>query len=319
MSLSSTSTIKGQLNVALGPRASGYFNTLSQFVSARISRQEFEDSVRQALDAPNLVQLHNSLIISLFDFTVHRRPPTPPPDAPKLPPRKRRRILPYQGPDDTDGTLRSNRLKRWSVSLGRRERDRVRILPSQSSALERPRPRKDMDEIARDRGVVLLPERGEPPGSRLPLHLASISRAPTLQHISDRINLISAQHNLGAPSRTVASLMMLAFEAKLKQLITHALSLTSTSHAIASINPSVPRSNNRVLTASSFDSLFTLSPAVLPNQSAAAMRLAIGENEVMDDEDVVVLKHREVRDQRWQILALLSERSTVKEALRQLR
>jgi len=39
----------------------------------------------------------------------------------------------------------------------------------------------------------------------------------------------------------------------------------------------------------------------------------------MDDEDVVVLKHREVRDQRWQILALLSERSTVKEALRQLR
>ena len=59
-----------------------------------------------------------------------------------------------------DGTLRSNRLKRWTVSLGRRERDRVRNLSSQSSALERPRPRKDMDEIARDRGVVLLPERG---------------------------------------------------------------------------------------------------------------------------------------------------------------
>ncbi|KAH0836628.1 transcriptional regulator of RNA polII, SAGA, subunit-domain-containing protein [Lanmaoa asiatica] len=337
MSLSSTSTIKGQLNVALGPKASGYFNSLSQFVSARTSRQEFEDSVRHALDAPNLVQLHNSLIISLFDFTVHRRPPTPPPDAPKQPPRKRRRILPYQGPDDMNGTLRSNRLKRWTVSLGRRERDRVRNLPSQSSALERPRPRKDMDEIARDRGVVLLPERGgefspiclplvqstpcivDPPGSRLPLHLASISRAPTLQHISDRINLISAQHNLGAPSRTVASLMMLAFEAKLKQLITHALSLTSTSHAIASINPSAPRSNNRVLTASSFDSLFTLSPAVLPNHSATATRLAIGENEVMDDEDVVLLKDREVRDQRWQILALLGERSTVKEALRQLR
>jgi len=49
------------------------------------------------------------------------------------------------------------------------------------------------------------------------------------------------------------------------------------------------------------------------------MRLAIGENEVMDDEDVVLLKDREVRDQRWQILALLGERSTVKEALRQLR
>ncbi|KAF9221355.1 hypothetical protein BS17DRAFT_711643 [Gyrodon lividus] len=318
MSLSSTSTIKGQLNVALGPKAPAYFQALSQFVSAKISRQEFEESVRQALDAPNLVQLHNSLIISLFDFTVHRRPPTPPPDIPKQPPRKRRRLLPYQGPDDTDGTLRSNRLKRWTVSLGRRERERIRNLQSQSS-MECQRPRKDTDEIARDRGVVLLQERGDPPGSRLPLHLASISRAPTLQHMSDRINLISAQHNLGAPSRAVGSLMMVAFEAKLKQLITHALSLTSTSHAIASINPSVPRSNNRVLTASSFDSLFTLSPAVLPNQSAAAMRLAVGENEVMDDEDVVLLKDREVRDQRWQILALLGERSTVKDALRQLR
>lgn len=108
-------------------------------------------------------------------------------------------------------------------------------------------------------------------------------------------------------------------QAKLKQLITHALSLTSTSHAIASINPSAPHSHNRVLTASSFDTLFTLSPAVLPNKSAVAMRLAIGDNDVIDDEDVALLKDREVRDQRWQILALLAERSTVNEALRNLR
>ena len=107
-------------------------------------------------------------------------------------------------------------------------------------------------------------------------------------------------------------------KARLKQLIKQALSLTSTSYAIASINPSAPRSTNRVLTASSFDALFTISPAVLPNRSAAAMKLSIGEND-MDDEDIVLLKDREVRDQRWQILALLGERSTVKEALRQLR
>lgn len=52
----------------------------------------------------------------------------------------------------------------------------------------------------------------ESPGSRLPLNLASMTRAPTLQHISERINLISAQHNLGAPSKDVASLLLLAFE-----------------------------------------------------------------------------------------------------------
>jgi len=106
----------------------------------------------------HVVQLHNSLIISLFDFTVHRRPPTPPPDVPKHPPRKRKRTLPYQGPDDTDGTLRSRRLKRWTVSLGQRERERIRNL--QSGGVEHPRPRKYTDEISADRGVVLLTERG---------------------------------------------------------------------------------------------------------------------------------------------------------------
>lgn len=123
---------------------------------------------------------------------------------------------------------------------------------------------------------------------------------------------------MGTPSRAVSSLLTLAVETKLKQLIKQALSLTSTSYAIASINPSAPRSNNRVLTASSFEALFTVSPAVLPNKSAAAMKLEFGDND-MDDEDIVLLKDREVRDQRWQILALLGERSTVKEALRQLR
>jgi len=54
MSLSSTSTIKSQLNTALGQKAPGYFETLSQFVSGKISRTEFDEAVRQALDAPNL-------------------------------------------------------------------------------------------------------------------------------------------------------------------------------------------------------------------------------------------------------------------------
>lgn len=174
----------------------------------------------------------------------------------------------------------------------------------------------------------------EPPGSRLPLHLASVTRAPTLQHISDRINLISAQHNLGAPSRMVSSLMMLAFEvclsesprsgscnfdvpiqAKLKQMITHVLSLTSSSHAITSIQPVSKPSTTYPLSASSFDTLFTISPSILPNKSAAAMRLAFGENEM---EDEYVVKDSEVKDHKHQMLALLGERSTVKEALKTL-
>ncbi|OJT06384.1 hypothetical protein TRAPUB_2758 [Trametes pubescens] len=316
MSLSSTTTIKNQLSTALGPKAPPYFSVLKDYLSGHISRTEYDDQVKTHLDSTHLVQLHNTLIVSLFDTSAHLAPPTPPPDVLKPPSRKRRRTLPYQGPDAMDeGTLRSARLKKWTVGLGRRERDRIRAL--ETVALNEPVVPKDYtDEIAAERGVTLMQERGESPGSRLPLHLASMTRAPTMQHISDRINLICAQHNLGAPSRDVASLMMLAFEAKLKQLITQALQLTSSSHAISSIRAAEPHSHSYVLSASSFDSLFSVSPAALPNKSATAMRLAVGDNDTTEDD--VILKNKDMRDRRWQLFALLGERSTVKEALRTL-
>ena len=54
----------------------------------------------------------------------------------------------------------------------------------------------------------------EIPGSRPAIHLASSERGVTLQHITDRLNLICAQHNLGLPSKNVASLMSFAFEVR---------------------------------------------------------------------------------------------------------
>ncbi|SJL03569.1 uncharacterized protein ARMOST_06926 [Armillaria ostoyae] len=318
MSLSSTSTIKQQISSQLGAKAPAYFEPLASFVTGKISRPEFEDSLKAVLDAPNLIQLHNALIISLFDARSFKRPLTPPPDLPKPPPRKRRRTLPYQGPGD-DGSIRSERLKRWTVSVGKHERDRIAALESVPPTTA---PRLDTDEIARERGVVLLPERGEPPGSRLAVQLATITRSPNVQHIADRINLICAQNNLGSPSRSVSSLMHLACEVKLKQLITHALTLTDKSLAISSISTaSAPSSSShrsqkqKVLSTSAFDTLFAMAPAVLPNGSAAAMHLAIGDRED-DEEDIALLKKPDIKDPRWQIVALLGERSTVKEMLR---
>jgi len=329
MSLSSTGNIKSQLGTHLGPKAPQYFATLKLFVTGKSSRSEFEDSIKSLLDAPNLVQLHNALIISLFDATTHKRAPPPVTySLPKPPPRKRRRILPYQGPtEDKDGalSLHSSRLKRWALAVGKRERERLKSYQTVSADIPRPLRRPPVDEIASERGVVLLPERGDPPGSRLPVHLASISGAPTLQHIADRMNLICAQNNLSAPGRAVPALMNLACEAKLKQLLTHALTLTSTSLTISSITAAPGTSSSHahthpLLTTSSFDTLFTISPTDLPNKSAAAMRLAVMGDEDRDGadghDDVALLKDREVRDQRWQILALLGERSTVREALR---
>ena len=104
------------------------------------------------------VQLHNALIISLFDARSFKRPITPPLDQAKPAPRRRRRKLPYQGPEFSEDTLtlRSKRLKRWDVSIGRQERERIRKLQD----LEPSRPRPNIDEISSERGVVLLQERG---------------------------------------------------------------------------------------------------------------------------------------------------------------
>lgn len=74
-----------------------------------------------------------------------------------------RRTLPYQGPDNYDpATLRSERLKRWTVGMGKRERDRVRALQTYASTVET-QPQEWKDEIVAERGVLLLPERGGEP------------------------------------------------------------------------------------------------------------------------------------------------------------
>lgn len=181
MSLTSTSNIKSQLTTALGDKGALYFNIFQHYLKASISRQEFEDQVRECLDTPHLrastihphavhvltsihpctVQLHNSLVISLFDITSHLKPQPPaPPPPPKPAPRKRRRTLPYQSLDGSDqNTLRSARLKKWTLSIGRRERERVKAYEDGGQSVPRPL-RGFQDEIAQERGAVLVPERG---------------------------------------------------------------------------------------------------------------------------------------------------------------
>lgn len=106
------------------------------------------------------VQLHNSLVISLFDITSHLKPQPPaPPPPPKATPRKRRRTLPYQSLDGSDqNTLRSARLKKWALSIGKKERERVKAYEDGGPSIPRPLP-GFQDEITQERGVVLLPER----------------------------------------------------------------------------------------------------------------------------------------------------------------
>lgn len=52
------------------------------------------------------------------------------------------------------------RLKRWTLAMGKRERERLQSLQNLVPPTDIPQPRKELDEIACERGVELLPERG---------------------------------------------------------------------------------------------------------------------------------------------------------------
>jgi hypothetical protein len=178
MSLSSTSSLKAQLSAALGPNEARYWETFHSFLYGQLSRVEFEEIVRECLDSPQLseshmprlspqrnwlnhvsVQLHNTLVISCFDTSSDIQLPSTSSDATRRPAKKKRRLLPYQGPDEPDAlSLRSERLKKW-VIVGKRERERVRALATGVRPADA-WPVPPQDEIMRDRGVVLQRERG---------------------------------------------------------------------------------------------------------------------------------------------------------------
>ncbi|KAF8573598.1 hypothetical protein K439DRAFT_1374917 [Ramaria rubella] len=296
------SSIRHKLAAALGQNGRPYWLNLSRFLTGDIPRYEFDENIRESINTPELAQLHNSLITALLSSAALLNPPPPPPDATK-PHRKR-----------SSSSTRATRLKTWTVSMGKRERERIKNLEAATVGLQ-VRPRKDKDEIALGRAVKLIQEGRDPPGTHLPQHLCSITRTITQQNVAERIALISAQNSLGPPHKAVSQLVILALEAKLKHLVTHAISLTSTSRTISSIHPSSAISS-RPLSASSFDTLFTLAPAVLPYQSAAAMRLALGENEydwAEENTDKTKQDERHSDDPRYQLLTLLQNRSTVRE------
>jgi hypothetical protein len=163
------------------------------------------------------------------------------------------------------------------------------------------------------------------------VNLASVTRSPTVQHIAERIQLITAQHQLennSHRSMSLARLMSMACEVtfiltyhrynslnalqvKLKQLITHALTLTSTSLAISSVSSKdVHSSQQKVLTAAAFETLFTVAPADLPNKSAAAMRLALGDNSE-EDEDTFIPPALDDKPMDRLVYSLLTQRSGI--------
>lgn len=116
----------------------------------------------------------------------------------------------------------------WAVEMGKRERERVKTLDAVARGGER-RPKHALDEIAQERGITPLPDGkgrfhedvaarleaekiSELAGNFAPVQLTTVSRAPTIQHVSERVALICSQHDLKMPTANVAKLMLMACE-----------------------------------------------------------------------------------------------------------
>jgi len=289
-------TIKNQLAVNLGSNGRLYWNTLSGFVAGKIGRSEFERAIREWINTPELVSLHNNMLLAMLAEASIPTPSNTMSSTAPQPPRKRRRLLPHQDPPP--------RLKNWVVGMGKQERERVR-----SSAHAPPQPLWRDDEIGADRPVRLRPEGKNPAGTRVSLPLSTITRAlPSYQNLTERITLIASQHQL-TTSKPVISLLAAAIEAYLKQLSMHALSLTSAAHPFTSISPSGPVTL-RPLSLQSFNTLLTLAPSDVPNPSAVAMKLHLsqGEEDVLEEPGEGSLD-----DPVGQLWSILGSRSGVKD------
>ncbi|PBK98306.1 hypothetical protein ARMGADRAFT_1026365 [Armillaria gallica] len=94
----------------------------SLLAERRETRMAVESESRTWFSLESILSL--TTLACLKAVTFFKRPLMPPPHLPKPPPRKRRRSLLYKGPGD-DGSIRSEWLKRWTVSVGKRERDRI--------------------------------------------------------------------------------------------------------------------------------------------------------------------------------------------------
>lgn len=308
MSLTSPLEIRTQLGSALGKAGLPYWNKLRDFLVGKLGRAEFEELVRQWINTPELVLLHNTLVLSIL-HKASQPPVAESASAPvQNPPRKKRKLLPHQDPPTA--------LSRWVLGMGKAERNRIR-----AASGRRPTQiiRSYSDELALERPVKTLSEGTSRAGTHVAIPLSSVTRTiPNLQQLSSRMDLIAAQHQMTA-SKQAVQLLAAAVEAFLKHITVHALAATSSSHPFASITPSDP-SPPQALAASSLNTLFTIAPFEIPSPNAGVTNLIINPPDADDDDDPLSTfpeVEKKMDPSQRQLVRVLLSRSGIREALRE--
>ncbi|KAG8725690.1 hypothetical protein FRC12_024128, partial [Ceratobasidium sp. 428] len=272
---SSPLAVKAELVALLGPKCRSYWKVLSDFLKAKISRIEFEELVTEWINTTRLVNLHNSLLsaliysasasLNLESLDVNGGPK----------PRSRRRLLAHEKDVEVP------RLRRWAVDLGRQERERIRNTVGAAARGGGRGKRGDVaatpglrSEIRSERGVRLMKERGNPPGTHLAIPLCEITRVlPTQQNLFDRMSLIASQHDMTS-SKTAVALLMTSLDAHLKHLSGRALDLSTPGSSKGSLF-SVQRGDavGSTATGAAVEAVLTLAPFEVPGSSASTLQL----------------------------------------------
>ncbi|KAG8890987.1 hypothetical protein FRB99_003847, partial [Tulasnella sp. 403] len=303
-------TIRTQLASALKDNGLPYWRNLTDFLQGNIGRVEFEEHVRLWINTPELLHLHNTLVYSIISRATQPQSPTSPSTIPNPnggPPRKKRKLLPYQDP--------SPALNRWVLGMGKAERARVRgVLAARRAGGGAAKP-PFYEGSQYERPIKTVPEGTSRAGTHVALPLSTLTRTlPTIQQLSGRMDLIAAQHQMTA-SKAAASLLSAAVEAYLKHITVHTLASTSSSHPFASISPS-DASPQPSLAPSSFTTLFTIAPFEIPNPNPVVMNLTVtGQEKSEPEEGEEVLRRLDVKldPVNRQIVRVLFAKSGVRE------
>ncbi|WVO15895.1 hypothetical protein L204_103560 [Cryptococcus depauperatus] len=115
--------IKQELHDALGEEGLPYWKAMNAYLVGQLGRGELESMVRGCLKSGQL-HLHNKLLISLLTNAA-----IPPHESSSSASQRKRKRMSVSHPDyDTDDTLIEDkrRVERWVMSLGKKERARVK-------------------------------------------------------------------------------------------------------------------------------------------------------------------------------------------------
>ncbi|KAG9126280.1 hypothetical protein FRC07_004132 [Ceratobasidium sp. 392] len=269
-------TIKAELVGLLGSKSRSYWKVLSDFLKAKISRVEFEELVIEWINTTRLVSLHNSLLSALI-YSASASLTLESLDHVNgvAKPRSRRRLLAHEKDVEVP------RLRRWAVDVGRQERERIRSTIGAAARGGGRGKRGDVattpglrSEIRSERGVRLMKERGNPPGTHLAIPLCESTRVlPTQQNLFDRMSLIASQHDMTS-SKTAVALLMTSLDAHLKHLSGRALDLSTPNSSKGSLF-SIQRGDavGSTATGAAVEAVLTLAPFEVPGSSASTLQL----------------------------------------------